>query len=90
MSLFENVETQSDMLELIKLLQDLAKKIDNITEFSDSELKAISILESDSYLSELLSFYKINKKHIKRKHSLELIEIFKAIANSIQRKEEGG
>lgn len=87
--MFEPI-SNNEKIEQIKLIRDLLERIEEITEFSESELKAISILESDEYLSSLLSFYKINKKHVKRKHSSELLEALKAIAKSMQELVVGG
>lgn len=86
--MFEPISNDSKAKQ-IELLYLLTQKIDEITEFSESELKAISILESDKYLSDLLTFYKNNKKHVKRKHANELLEAFRAVAKTLEEKEQG-
>ncbi len=52
--------------------------IEGFTEFNDSELKAISLIQTDKYIEDLLVYYIQNKKHVKRKFAREVIEAFKA------------
>lgn len=89
MSLFEKIErkndntTQRDLI-LLNMLKDMINELKMITEFSDSELKAISLLETDKYLQDLLKYYILNKKHVKRKYSAELREVLAKIAETAQ------
>lgn len=86
-SIFKKTE-MNNQIKIIELLDSLISKIDEITEFSESELMAISIIESDIYLSQYLKLYRENKKHVKRKHAAELLEALKAIANTLYEREE--
>jgi len=81
--MFENISENDSSFEIVKLLNRIIDLLSEITEFSKSELKAISILESDKYLSRLLTFYKKNKKHVKRKHSKELLQALTEIAKAM-------
>lgn len=80
----QNNEIDSKIAESLNLL---VGGIINITEFSDKELKAISILSTDRRLNNYLKVMLVNKKHIKRKHSVELLKALKTIAISIGRSE---
>ena len=68
---------------LAKSLEKLIQMLSDITEFSQNELKALSLIESDRYFAHLLEYYSVNKKHLKRKHSKEILEALKEIAQSI-------
>lgn len=59
---------------IAKALRDLTSYFKDITEFSERELKAISLLSTDKYLSEMVEQYILNKKHVKRKHSKEILK----------------
>lgn len=61
---------------LAKALSELTVYFKEITEFSTKELKAISLLQTDQFLAKLLEFYVINKKHVKRKYSKEILKAF--------------
>lgn len=75
--------SDNEKIRIIDLIQDIIGKIDHITEYNENELMYISMLESDDYFAEMLSFYKENKKHVKRKHSKELLEALDKIAKTI-------
>lgn len=85
MSLFQNIEKKPNEIDvkIANTLDLLVKGILNITEFSQNELKAISIIQTDRRLASFLVKYLENKKHIKRKHSNELINALQTIARSI-------
>lgn len=89
MSLFEKLNeskdntTKRDIL-ILDMIKELIAEVKGITEISESELKAISLIETDKYLKDLLEFYDLNKKHVKRKYSKEIIEIFKEVAKIMQ------
>lgn len=78
-SIFKKVEN-TNAIRKIELIERLLDQIEQITEFSESELKAISILSSDMFLNEYLQLYMKTKKHVKRKHAKELLEALRAIA----------
>lgn len=82
-SIFSKIENQNS-IKIIDLLQQILNSINEITEFNERELKAISILETDPFFQEYLEFFIDNKKHVKRKHARELLESLKAIAEAIQ------
>lgn len=85
-SIFKKVEV-NNQIKIIELLDSLLSKIDQITEFSESELKAISIIQNDQFLSQYLNEYRLTKKHVKRKHSKELLEALRSIANTLNQQE---
>jgi len=87
-SIFKSANV-NEKIKIIELLQSLVNSIENITEFSERELKSISILETDPFFEEYLKFFIDNKKHVKRKHAKELLESLKAIAESLKEKTEG-
>ena len=73
--------------KIAESLNLLVNGILNITEYNEKELKAISILSTDPRLNKYLEVFKSNKKHIKRKHSTEILKALKTIAISIGRTE---
>jgi len=77
-------------IKIANTLEFLVKAIDNITEFNQNELKAISILQTDYRIKRYLSAYLSNKKHIKRKHSDELIKALKTIALCVSHQNDNG
>lgn len=89
MSLFESISenkdntTKRDLL-ILDLLKDLMVEVKGITEVNQNELKALSLIESDEFLKDLLSFYSSNKKHVKRKYSKEIIQIFEEMVKVMQ------
>lgn len=85
-SIFKKVEV-NNQIKIIELLDSLLSKIDQITEFSESELKAISIIQNDQFLSQYLNEYRLIKKHVKRKHAKELLEALRSIANTLNQQE---
>jgi len=66
----------------MKFFNELLIRIDKITEFSPNELRMISLLSPLHYFKPFLSFYLDNKKHYKRKHASELLQLFKHFAES--------
>lgn len=88
-SIFSKIENQNS-IKIVDLLQQILNSINEITEFNERELKAISILETDPFFQEYLEFFIDNKKHVKRKHARELLESLKAIAESLQSNENTG
>lgn len=87
MSLFKNIiqksQTEENRDTLAKALETLIIAITNITEYSQRELKAISILSTNRYIKEMLELYVPNKKHLKRKHSLELLKSLKYVSQAL-------
>jgi len=89
LSLFEKISenkdntTKRDLL-ILDLIKDLMNEVKGITELSETELKSISLIKTDTYLNDLLKFYESSKKHVKRKYAAEIIEIFKEIARVMQ------
>ena len=76
-SLFESINQPNPKdLALSEALKILTDKFNEITEFNKHELKAISLLQTDEYLKELLDFYLPNKKHLKRKYAVEILKAF--------------
>lgn len=76
-------ENEKNEKQIIQLLTRILTDLEGITEFNERELKAISILETDPFFKEYLDFYILNKKHIKRKHSKEILEALKTVASSL-------
>lgn len=64
-------------------IKDLIEMIKNITEFNQNELKSLSMIQSIEPLEKLMHFYVINKKHLKRKHSMEVLRALKYVANAV-------
>lgn len=62
--------------EIIKLFKD-------IQEFSQDELKAISLLQTDKYYQVLLAYYILNRKHVKRKYAKEILTALDKLANAL-------
>lgn len=77
--------SQSDVLRetLAKLMEQLTQALVNVTEFSSNELRAISMLQSDEYIAKLYDYYVKNKKHLKRKHSEEILSALEKVSNVI-------
>ena len=76
-NIFKNVNQQNPKdLALSKALELLSRLFDNITEFNKSELKSISLLQNDKYMSDMLVFFLQNKKHLKRQYSKEILKAF--------------
>lgn len=75
MSHFQSVDqTNPKDKAIAEALNKLIGKFDIITEFNPYELKALSILQTDKYLTNMLKFFVVNKKHIKRKYANEILE----------------
>lgn len=91
MSLFDqnNKNSKSSPIDetIANSLRDLIELLKNVTEFKPNELKAISLLQTDEYLKNMLDFYILNKKHIKRKHSKEILEAIKYLSEALQVKQ---
>jgi len=65
-------------------LQTLVQNLGKLTEFSKRELFIISLFQAeDKYLSKMLEFLVLNKKHIKRKHAKENLEGLKYISKAV-------
>ena len=76
-NIFNKVNQQNPKdLALSKALELLTHLFDNITEFNKSELKSISLLQNDKYMKDMLTFFLLNKKHLKRKYSAEILKAF--------------
>ena len=76
--------------KLIDLMLLLTQEVSEITEFNKRELKAISILSINPFMRRFFTSndtknldYIDNKKHLKRKHSKELLKLVKYISNAI-------
>ena len=84
--IFEGITNKNDQLDvaLAKSLKDLVKYIKDITEFNQFELKAISLIQTDKYMKDLLGFYIANKKHLKRRHSKEILTALKSISGNVR------
>jgi len=78
----KKVESQTELV-LAQSLKEMVELFKGITEFNNRQLLPISLLQTDKYFAELLSFYIENKKHIKRKYAKEIIIIFEHIAKTI-------
>lgn len=75
--ILENINQESQReIALSKALEKLTDLFTAITEFSNKELKSISLLQTNKYLKDLLSFYVLNKKHVKRKYAKEILKAF--------------
>ncbi|GAG38235.1 unnamed protein product, partial [marine sediment metagenome] len=61
-------------------MRNIVKLIEGITEFSRTDLMAISVCQTDPILKELLKFRVLNTKHLKRKHAREGLTALKYIA----------
>ena len=85
MSVFNPIQQKEKKteIELAQSLNTLTNLLKEITEFSSYELKSISLLQSDKYLKELLTFFIANKKHIKRKYSKEILDALDKISTAI-------
>jgi len=85
MDIFKQIEEkESENDKIYQLLNRILDSLDKITEFNDRELKAISILETDPFFKEYLDFFIQNKKHIKRKHSKEILRALANIASTLR------
>lgn len=85
MDIFKQIEEkESEDDKIYQLLNRILDSLDKITEFNDRELKAISILETDPFFKEYLDFFIQNKKHIKRKHSKEILRALANIASTLR------
>ena len=85
MDIFKQIEEkESENDKIYQLLNRILDSLDKITEFNDRELKAISILETDPFFKEYLDFFIQNKKHIKRKHSKEILQALANIASTLR------
>lgn len=90
MSIFSQIEKSSDIdSKIANSLEKLVNGILNITEFNQNELKAISVLLTDYRIREYLFPLLQNKKHIKRKHAVELQNSLKLISNAILNNNNG-
>lgn len=63
-------------------IEKLADMIDDITEYSQRDLLALSMIMTDKIMYKLVKFYIANKKHYKRKFSKELLEAFKCLTEN--------
>lgn len=68
---------------LAKGLETLTTGLVNITEFSNYDLKAISVLQEVKHFVPYLNFYIHNKKHIRRKHAKELLTGIKHFSRKV-------
>ncbi len=68
---------------LANSLSKLVDMLSEITEFSQNELKALSILQTDKYFKEFLSFFVVNKKNLKRKHAEEILRALEEIGKCV-------
>ncbi|MBY9008139.1 MAG: hypothetical protein KGD63_15470 [Candidatus Lokiarchaeota archaeon] len=76
-NIFKSVNQQNPKDEaLSKAVELLTHLFDNITEFNKSELKSISLLQNDKYMKDMLTFFLLNKKHLKRQYSKEILKAF--------------
>ncbi|MBA7492417.1 hypothetical protein ES702_02967 [subsurface metagenome] len=76
---------------LANALDTLMTYFGGVTEFKARELFAISLFQSeDKYIAQMLKFFILNKKHIKRKFAKEINEnvecMSKAIAGEYKQK----
>jgi len=88
--LVQNNENQKDKV-LANSFEKIITLFENITEFNNRELKNISLLLTNKYYAKLLSFYILNKKHLKRKYAKEIILIvteFSKILSSDNQEEQ--
>lgn len=81
---------KSDVMEqqLAIVLSELVPLLKTITEFKQSDLKAISLLQTDKYMKQMLEFYIANLKHIDRKHASEILQAFESTLKSYSQKVE--
>jgi isocitrate dehydrogenase len=84
MDIFENIESKKDENDVNKIISEVVDQMRDITEFSNSELKSISLCLTDRFLAEMLKYYISNKKHIKRKYAKELIKILEKLTQITQ------
>lgn len=86
-----NTNNQESSIDkaIAKSLNKLIDSVNNITEFKLHTLKAISVLSTDKYFRKYLQVYVDNLKHIKRKHSSEVLTALKYLSNYIKSKENG-
>lgn len=89
MSLFESVKENNDNttkrdVMILDIVKQLLEEVKGITEVNTNELKALSLIESDEFLKDLLVYYSKNKKHVKRKFSKEIIEVFQEMVKALQ------
>ena len=83
--IFESVERKQDKMDvaLASSLKILIGYVKEITEFNNSELKAISLIQTDKYLKKMLEYYVKNKKHLKRRHSKEIMKALENVSGNI-------
>lgn len=75
---------QSDLeITLALSLEKLVDKLDDITEFSMRDLVPLSMLHHHKYIKPHIEYLEKNKKHLKRKHAKELLQVVKDIASMI-------
>lgn len=83
-AIFTGIDNTSKIENVLgETLKTLVEMLGNISEYTKGELLAYSIIETDKYLANLIKLVRANKKHIKRKHAPEIIEVTKAIAQAI-------
>lgn len=82
---FEKLESGSgDVSEsLAKGLTRLTAMLNNITEYSDNELFALSMIQTDPIMRNMTRFYEDKKKHKDRKHSEEILEAIRLISKAL-------
>jgi hypothetical protein len=82
---FQKLESGSgDVSEsLAKGLTRLTAMLNNITEYSDNELFALSMIKTDPIMSEMTKHYEIKKKHKDRKHAGEILEAIRLISKAL-------
>ena len=64
-------------------LQFLVQELSKITEFSMRDLVPLSMLQKHKYIAPHLDYLILNKKHIKRKHSKEILQAIEKISAMI-------
>lgn len=89
MSVFTNGSESNELqIAIAGCLEKLTNILSNITEFKQNKLRSYSLLQNNKYIEKLLSYEIKNIKHIKRKHSQEILTAYKFLSNYV--KESGG
>lgn len=79
-----NLNSESELDKSVsKALKKLTSMLDNITEYSKNDIMALSMIQTDPILKEMTNFFILNKKHIKRKHSKEILSAYKHLTGKI-------
>jgi vacuolar-type H+-ATPase subunit I/STV1 len=72
--------TNPKEVALSEALKSLTVLFTEITEFSTRELKALSLIQNDKYLSNMVKFYVKNKKHLSRKYAKEILQAYEMMS----------